>query len=113
MVAVLSLWPTAGMAQAVNLEARHLPYDGPCEDVSHALKPDEPSTPDTAQANKRWWNGAMAAGGIPPYHIQYDHYRIIDEFFDACHTASRKPVKDIMHDIGVLHRWIIPDLPPS
>lgn len=95
------------IAQSVNLEALHLPYDGFCETVAQALKNYPPSTPDAAEANKRWWNGAMAAGGIPPYNIEYDHYRIIDEFFDACRPSPHTPIKPIMRNIGLQHRWIL------
>ncbi|MFT8804842.1 MAG: hypothetical protein ABF876_01255 [Acetobacter aceti] len=95
------------IARSVNLEALHLPYDGFCETVVQALKNYPPSTPDAAEANKRWWNGAMAAGGIPPYNIGYDHYRIIDEFFDACRPSPHTPIKPIMRQIGLQHRWIL------
>ena len=49
----------------------------------------------------------MAAGGIPPYNIEYDHYRIIDEFFDACRPSPRTPIKPIMRNIGLQHTWIL------
>ncbi|WP_232091878.1 hypothetical protein [Acetobacter aceti] len=103
----LCLYSQMTLAQSVNLEALHLSYDGYCETVSQALKNYEPSTPDAAEANKRWWNGAMAAGGIPPYNIQYDHYRIIDEFFDACRSNPHTQIKPIMRNIGLQHRWIL------
>ncbi|WP_242006394.1 hypothetical protein [Acetobacter estunensis] len=103
------LVPSHGQAQsAVNLERLHVPFDGPCENVARALKDYPPSTFEAALANQRWWNGLMAAGGIPPFHIQYDHYPIIDEFFEGCDAALHTKSSDIMHAIGLTHRWIVP-----
>ena len=95
------------LAQSINLEALPLSYDGLCEPAVQALKNYQPSTPNTAEANKRWWNGAMAAAGIPAYNIEYDHYRIIDEFFEACRLHPQTPIKPIMRNIGLQHRWIL------
>lgn len=103
----LTVWLQTAQAQSINLEELHLSYDGPCETVSQALKDYQPSTPEAAEANKRWWNGAMAAGGLPSYNIQYDHYRIIDEFFAICHQTPGTPIKPIMRHIGLQHRWIL------
>ncbi|MFT8718739.1 hypothetical protein [Acetobacter sp.] len=100
--------PIAASAQTVNLEQRHLSMEDPCSEVTRLLKAGEPTDPDTARANQRWWDSAMAAGGMPSYHIQYDHYRIIDDFFDSCRTTEDKSIRNTMRDIGLAHRWIIP-----
>ena len=105
--------PITANAQTVNLEQRHLSMDTHCSEVTRLLKTDEPTDPDTARANQRWWNSVMAAGGMSSYHIQYDHYRIIDDFFDSCRKTQDKSIRNTMRDIGLAHRWIIPGESPS
>lgn len=103
--------PAAG-GQPVNLEQRRLAYDRPCAEVSRLLHTDEASTPDVADANRRWWNGAMAAGGLPSYNVEFDHYRIIDEFFEVCDRNPTLPIGAAMHGLGLQHRWITDASPP-